>query len=411
MNGATLAFARIATKVATTIVMIVVARFLGDEQFGIFSSILTYVTFFGLIQEWGLTTPLIRRIARRDKKAGDLIGETISIKLLLSIPAFFGVIFVSWVVKVDPVIVAIFGCSMVLEVLNVSLTRGFEGIERMSIEAIILIIERSVLLVGSLLVLVCGGGLVALSFAYLVTNASSLILALVFWKRQQQPICLSFMWHQMRSNLREAFPFAIAALFSVVYNRVDILILGMDRGAAEVGWYTAAYRVADAQLFIPTALVASIFPVLSRSADTDLKSFKMLYGKSFYMLAGLGFSLALLTYFFSFDIIKVLFGSDYRNAAPALSVLSATIPFCFLNVLVGSSLIAIKKDGLSMATLGIGAALNSLLNFFMVPLYGQMGCSIAKVITEVVAFVVQLFFFHFSFPQKGAYTIWKRHEL
>ncbi|MCK9408956.1 MAG: oligosaccharide flippase family protein, partial [Bacteroidetes bacterium] len=87
-NSIFLGGSKIIAKLLTTVFTLAIARWSGNEQFGVYSTILTYISFFSIIEEFGLTLPLIRKIAKRDQQPGKYISEIFGLKLLLSVPAF-----------------------------------------------------------------------------------------------------------------------------------------------------------------------------------------------------------------------------------------------------------------------------------------------------------------------------------
>ena len=84
-NSATLIATRSITKIGTTLLVILIARKLGDGQFGVFSSLTAFVSLFGILTEFGLTVPLIRTLAQRAETPGDMLGRVILIKVVLGV--------------------------------------------------------------------------------------------------------------------------------------------------------------------------------------------------------------------------------------------------------------------------------------------------------------------------------------
>jgi len=171
---------------------------------------------------------------------------------------------------------------------------------------------------------------------------------------------------------------------------VDILFLTTYTSAQETGWYNAAMRVVEAQMFIPTAIVASLFPVMSRHARTDLAVFHRLYRRSLLVMVGLGILTMVPTYVASPLIVRVLFGPGYESSTMLLQTLSVMLFFFFSNFLLGNALIALGRERLSTVTIAVGAALSIVLNAAVVPRFGAAGASVVRLIAEVVSFGLQL---------------------
>jgi len=388
-NSAGLVAVRVLTKLATTLLMILVARLLGEEEFGVLSSILAYAAMFGVVQEMGLTVPMIRRIAFRDRDPGVLVGEVLGLKLFLSLPALAGFFLVAGWMGVQVSVTALFTAAMVLEVLNVSLARSFEGVERVNDIAIVLITERVTLLAGGTFAVAGGWGLTGLGVAFVAAYLLSFFTAIQVWRRRHSPVVMVISWGRAKVLLREALPFVGAAVFSIIYTRIDVILLTAWRSSAEVGLYTAAFRVTEAELFIPTAIVAAMFPALTRTFSEDFRSFMILLRRSAVVVALVGVTIAGATWFAADIVIDLLYGRAYAPAGGALRILSWMVPLYYVNHLAGSALIAMGREHYSTLTLAVGALGGTVLNFLLIRTYGQLGSASARVLTEILCFLIQ----------------------
>jgi O-antigen/teichoic acid export membrane protein len=90
-----------------------------------------------------------------------------------------------------------------------------------------------------------------------------------------------------------SIPFALNALFGVLFFRIDTVMLSVLKGDAAVGIYSAAYVPMLALGVIPTVFIAAIYPVMSRyfvSSKDTLESFTSLSSK---YMAIIGFPIAM----------------------------------------------------------------------------------------------------------------------
>ena len=390
-NSVTLIASRILTKIATTLLIIYVARSLGDERFGVFSSLLAFMALFSLIVEFGLTVPLIRKIAHGIHDPGEALGRVLTLKIPLSLMGFGLLVGSSFFFDIPISLALVFGISMVIEMLALSVTRSFEGFEKMKYVALITIVERTFFCALGFIVLFLGGSLFALAWVYVVTNLISLALGVYLFTKRFSGFRLSLPRDRVVPLLREAFPFFVATVFSVLYARADIFLLTTFSTTAEVGWYNAAVRIIDAQMFVPVAIVGSVFPVLSRYYVSEPRRFAEVYKSSFYVLLGLGIAVSLVTLFFADSIITYLYTAQFAKAIEPLKILSIMLSFYYVNFLVGNALIATGRERFATATLAIGALLNIVLNSVLIPRYGTHGAAWAKVVTEVAAFCIQFY--------------------
>ncbi|MEM4260707.1 MAG: flippase [Candidatus Woesearchaeota archaeon] len=388
-NSASLIITRILTKVAITGLTIVVARQLGDVDFGVLSTIFAFTAFFSIIEEFGLTVPMIRKLAKRDEDPGIVLGRIIYMKIPLGIISFILFVCTAWIYNLPIILGVIFGANMFFEIQAISIVRSFEGLERMEYITYLTIIEKSFLCLIGIGVLLLGFGLAALGFVYLLSNIILITTGIFIFQKKYSKIKFQNNKYYIKSLTKEALPFILASLFSVLYNRMDIYFLTSYRTLSEVGLYNAAYRIIDAQMFIPVSIVSAVFPPLARCYSSSLKDFYLIHSRSFYFLLFLGICLTIVTYFMSTKIITLLYGEKYLYAVEVLKILSFILPFYFLNYLLGSTLIAVGREIYSTISLIIGATLNMLLNYYFIGSYGINGIALAKVISEITVFIFQ----------------------
>src|SRR5262249_4914226 len=70
---------------------------------------------------------------------------------------------------------------------------------------------------------------------------------------------------ETREFIRGGFPFLTWTITLCMFGNSDRLLLGVFVPTSEVGWYSAALRIVGATIFLPSVIVAPLFPVLSRS--------------------------------------------------------------------------------------------------------------------------------------------------
>lgn len=409
-NSAFLIIARIITKIATTLFVIILARRVGSENFGVYSSVTAFIAFFSLLEEFGLTQPLIRSIAKEEDDPGKLLGEIILLKIPLGIIAFGLLLSISLLVKLPFLIVILLGISMILEMQAVSITRSFEGKEKMKNVAIITIAERATFCLAGIAIIFMGGGLIGVCMVAIAANLIAIVVGLIMFYKQFCPIKFQLSFNRIKKLMLEALPFFGAAIVSVVYNRADIFILTSFKSSAEVGLYNAAGRIIDAQMFVPMAIVSSVFPALSRQYKIDRNGYNRLFWHSLIFLAILGFSFTIVTWYFSKSIVCLLYSDSFQGSAAMLQTMSMMLVAYYVNFIIGSALIAAGKEIFSTFTLAIGAVISIVVNIILIPQTGGQGASLARVITEVCSFIVQGSIF-FLFIHKDYKMFYSRQEL
>lgn len=161
-------------------------------------------------------------------------------------------------------------------------------------------------------------------------------------------------WIDRRAWLEAGEMLAIG-LLGTLHFRVDSLLLAYLRGPEEVGRYSLAYRFYEAGLLLPTAAISVLLPRVAtgRLPRRRILAFLATHG-------GIAVLLALLVNGIAGPLLRLPFGPAYAAAAPMLRLLAWPGP---------SSSPGGARDG-------IGAAANLALHLLLIPRLGGLGAAL-----------------------------------
>ena len=131
-----------------------------------------------------------------------------------------------------------------------------------------------------------------------------------------------------RAAAAEALPLWLATLFSLLYFKGDVVILKAFAGNAEVGAYSAAYKIFEGLMIVPSVVLAATFPPLAR-AKGDPERQRRWEVALVALLLALGTAVALGVYFTSDRAVALIYGAGFVRAAPSLRVLALALPISF----------------------------------------------------------------------------------
>ncbi len=197
---------------------------------------------------------------------------------------------------------------------------------------------------------------------------------------------LGLAWHPSQAErklakvfLKESLPLMVAGLASVVYMRMDIVMLRAMKGSEEVGLYSAAVRFTEVWFFLPIGLASSFLPGLLAERRIGDTAYQGALGRYFDLNVTCAYLLATLSCVFAPLLIGLAYGSVFSAAVPVLRVHIWCLLFVFLGVARSQFLI---NEGLGLFSLAgnlIGALLNFGLNLLLIPRWGAMGAALATV--------------------------------
>ena len=385
-NSVLVVGARALAKIAVFVVVVLIWRHLGADQYGRFATMIVYVTLVGIVADLGLQTVFIRDASRDRTVLNRYLANLLSARLLLSVVAL--VILAVALRLLSP---ALFPYTLAAFVLLLttsysSLLRAVFYIRgRLGYEAIAIVGEALLLLALTIVAV----GRRASWDAFLWVYAISYLFTCVF-----AVLVIRWRWHErvtiglepafVRGLLAAGLPLALAFTITTIYAQLDIVLLQLFKNFQVVGWYSAANKYIDAVAWVPQSAMGAVFPALSLLSAGDRQRLAFAYEKSYKMLAILGLPLAVGIGVTADSIVHITGG--FEQSIPALRILAPSVALIFVNNAYIYTLTAINRQldftRLALATLVV----NVVLNLLLIPPFGYLGAAVASTITEAALF-------------------------
>jgi len=224
---------------------------------------------------------------------------------------------------------------------------------------------------------------VPLSFfsTYLIMLA---ILLLDLAKNNILPRKFAFSWQLAKLLTLFSIPLMASNLVAFIMTWTDTLMLGHFFGDKIVGIYNAAGPITR---FIPVFLAS--FTVIYTSIATGLyakgevEKVKKFYAIITKWIVLLTFPLFILIVGYPIPVLRVFFGEQYVSAWKPMVILAMGFMFHSIVGPNGLTLVTIGKPSEDMKGNIIGATLNILLNYLLIPTYGMVGAATATAVSYV----------------------------
>jgi O-antigen/teichoic acid export membrane protein len=184
-----------------------------------------------------------------------------------------------------------------------------------------------------------------------------------------------------RAAFAEALPLWLATLLSLLYFKGDVVILKIFSTDAEIGAYSAAYKVFEGLMIVPAVVLAATFTPLARLKD-DPDRQRRWEGGVVVVLLLLGGLVGAGVYAQSARIVGLVYRGGFARAVPSLRVLAGALPILFLNFGLTHFLIARDLERRNLAFAGIMLVVNVAANLLLVPPLAGPGAAWATLITE-----------------------------
>src|ERR1700674_4084512 len=380
-NALVILGARVVSRVASLVVVVVLANALGDTQYGRYTTLIAYLALVSVIADLGFNPLYTREAARDRQELGNYLGTLLVLKVALSVAASV-VLAVALARGAGLSALIVPGAALLIATAYANLLRNtFYAVGRAEFDAVAIIAEIAI-----------QGGLIfygarhnaGVSFyiwayvaSFLFTIVYSLVVIRVF---RLGRVRLGFDVNLVRRWFPLALPFAFTFFLTNLYFRADVPILQHFRTFAEVGWYTFAYKPFEALQFIPLAIQVVVYPLLGVYFVTDVSRLKVAYERFFKVLVLLGWPLTVGTFVLVHPIIRVF--RLFPQSEASLRILAFAIVFLFANSAFYAMLNATNRQHLNAWATGLAAAINIVLNLIFIPFYGYLAASATTVVTE-----------------------------
>jgi len=184
-----------------------------------------------------------------------------------------------------------------------------------------------------------------------------------------------------------------AGIVVSIYMKIDQVMLKEMLDAKAVGIYASAVKLCEAWYFVPTAVMASLFPAVIEARKKSETVYDERIQKLYDLMVWGSVAIALPTTLLADWVIHILYGADFQEAADVLRLYIWAGVFVSLGVASSKWLVTENLQRYSFYRTVLGAILNVGCNLWLIPIYGIKGAAFATLVAQgTVAFVSLSFF-------------------
>lgn len=370
-------------------------RYLGTSGYGDFTLVFSYMSFFSVISDFGLQLTMVRELTGKNFKE-DIYGTFLWLKIILffiSITlAFVFLIFFpySYALKIG---IIIGGLAVGIGGLTGYGTTIFQSDVRLDLVTLVDVITKIITVFFIVLFTFLKFGFYSLISTVLIGN---LVGFFVTWILLRRNIILNFGFNKeiAKKVIIWSMPVGFTSFFSLMYFKLDTILLSIIRSSSEVGIYSLAYKILENVIVIWGFYMASVYPLLLKLKDENEKKFNKLFKNSL-LLALLSSSvIVVICFVLSPYLINIFGGTNFSGSVTAFKVLIFSVPFIFINNILFYHFMMRRNMYPVIASLIISLLFNFTANLLYIPKYGYMAASFTTVITEsLLLFLLFIFAF------------------
>ncbi len=373
-------------------VFLIVARVLGIEAYGAYVAVLALAGSLGSFVGFGVSVLMLRDTARDADAFTAAWGRALAALALTAPVLWFAYGLIAWVALPGDIPWAVVAWIGVAELIFAPIAlvaiQAYQGHERIGRAARLVLapvvprLAAALLLIPLALWLVPGARLQAWAALYVL--AAALAAAYALWLvHRDLGVDLRPIWADLGQSMREGWTFAVSGSALKLYADIDKTLLARLATLKAAGAYSAAYRVTDMAMVPLHSLLAAAVPRFFRAGEQGVHHAGRYALRLFPLPLAYTAAIGGLFYFIAGWLPWVL-GPSFAPAVEALRWL-AWLPLISLpRLFMQTTLIGGDRQGMLAAVLGVGAALNILLNLWAIPRWGWQGAVGATYATEIV---------------------------
>lgn len=365
------------------------ARYLGPDQFGTYSLVLGIVAMASTLVPL-MTDQIVQREVLAEPGAScEIMGTALMMRLAGGAMAVGSAILSIRYVRADQpgiaVIAALAGGSLAFYPAEIftawfmsklSMKHVFMG----KVPPLVIVFALRVALISAAAPLVAFVGVAALE---VVLSAIGLVVAYKISGARFSRWTVSAA--RARVAWLDSWPLLIAGVGTMLYLKIDIVMLAALRGDQELGIYGAATRLSEVWYAVPMIVSISLQPLVFALRAEQPERYQQTRTDLYGLMAWGGIAIGAATCVIATPLCVLLFGPKYAASGLVLSVhIWAVVPM-FLMVTSTCFLVAEQHGVVPLVRTAVGLVMNIVLNLLLIPWLGATGAAIATVASYACA--------------------------
>ena len=368
-----------------------ISRVLGADSIGVYSYTYSVITYFKIFAALGIANYGNRAIAKA-KNNKDELNKTFSslfaLHSLLSL-LVIAVYLVYWKVFVSEYkIIALIQCFYLLGELC-DINWFYFGMEKFKLTVTRNSILKIVTVIAIFIFVQDRNDLWKYVFIMALGTflSTSVVLLLA-------PRYVKFVKFSLQDMLRHVKPMLVlffAVIAISIFSYMDKIMIASLSNYSELGYYENAWKMIEFPVGFITALGTVMLPKITNlltQGDNDRAEHYIYESMRFSLFAGIAIAFGIAGISKEFSV--VFWGEGFEVSGTLMAVLSVTIVIMSFNSVIRSQyLIPRERDKIYLAAVWVGAVVNFIVNYLLIPQYGSLGAAIGTILAYMAIFLVQ----------------------
>ncbi|MBI5729245.1 MAG: flippase [Candidatus Magasanikbacteria bacterium] len=395
-NTSFLTFASVLQKVISFVYFTIIARVIGVENTGQYFFAISFTTIFAVVADFGLVPVLTREASKFPDQSEGYVNTILWTKIVFGCAAYGLLIVAVNLLNYDPALrelIYLSGVTMFFDSLQGTFFSIFRAHKNLVYESIGVVASQFITLVIGTIAIVNHASLLWLIAAYTIPSFGNTLYGAYFGARAYGlHYRFTFNFVICKAFVALAVPFALAGIIGRLYAYTDSILMSKLLPPEHLGWWSVPYKITFAFQFIPSAVAASVYPVMSSLSLTDPAKIGELFTKAWRYLFAIIFPLSFGLGAVAKPVIVALYGERFLPSVPVLRLLLVSLIFSYLGYITGALLNATNHQKVQTSLLAVALGINTALNLLLLPRFGIEGAALTALMSNSILCISGFYF-------------------
>ncbi len=387
-NTTFLTAASVLQKVISFAYFTLIARLIGVGNTGSYFFAISFTTIFTVVADFGLNPVLTREVSKYPENTEKFLNTALTNKLVLGVISYGLVVAFANILGYDVELkhlIYLSGISMFFDNIQSCFYAILRARKNLIYESIGVVCSQALTLIVGTIAIISHWPLYWLILAYTIPSCINGIFASIILAKKYA-VRFRFAWDKaiVKTFFVVAAPFALAGLMNRLYSYSDSILILKMLGKEHIGWWSVPYKITFAFQFIPVALGASVYPVMSSLSISAPEKINALFERAWKYLLMLVLPISFGLFVLAQPIIVHIYGAAYLPAVPVLKILLVGLIFGYLSFITGSLLNATNHQKTQTLLITVAWLVDVCINLILIYKLGIIGAAIASLSGSVV---------------------------
>lgn len=391
-----------------------VQNIVGSEAYGLYFALLNISLLFNIFLDAGITNFNTKNTAQHPKVLTNYLGSYYGTKLILTVPYIVLTVGFALIIgynKLELYLLGFLIFNQILSGFTIYMRSNFAGLHLFKVDALLSILDRLflIVIVGAFIYGNVSDEPIKIEwfvYAQTISYGLTVLIGLILTKTLIGNFKVKLKKIFSIAILKQSFPFALLILLTMVYTRIDAIMLErmLPNGKEQAGVYAQVFRLLDALNMFAFLVAGILLPIFARmiANKESVKPILQIAGK---LLIGI----AIITSIGLAINAELTISTIYTNHIESSTQAFQWLIFCFIPLSISHVFSTLLTANNNLKFLNIialsGIVLNIILNRILIPSMEAEGAAIATLITQSFAALAQLILVLFIFKFKVQWRV------